>query len=81
MLLPTMLLKYTLRLVTFCRTQHSPLVMSVLTVDELGRVTKVSDGYADVTITIEGYSKKVRIDVASSVAASTLISSEFISGL
>lgn len=53
---------------------------SVLTVDSAGIVTKVSDGSAEVIVSVDGYSKSVLVDVASSSPATQIISSVFVAG-
>ena len=53
---------------------------SVLTVDSVGIVTKVSDGSAEVIVGVDGYSKSVLVDVASSSPATQIISSVFVAG-
>jgi hypothetical protein len=53
---------------------------NILTIDSVGRVTKVSDGAAEVLIKVGDYTKKEIISVASITPSTQIVSSEFITG-
>lgn len=59
---------------------YTSLNTGIATIDETGRVSRVSDGTANIIVDVNGYKKKTTANVSQTVLSNQIVSSEFISG-
>lgn len=53
---------------------------SIATIDQTGKLTRVSDGVARIVVSINGYAKRIDVDVTISNSSNTAIASKFVDG-